>query len=78
MKPKNTIEINGRLYDAKTGLPLTPPKSAKKTNPVGASKKFIDGFRPQRNPIATPQKTTAKQATKTTAAASKPARVATP
>lgn len=46
MKSTNTIEINGNLYDAKTGLPINRPSGTKtnkhtKVAPV----KTVDGFR---------------------------------
>jgi len=46
MKSTNTIEINGNLYDAKTGLPLNRPSSTnvKKHTPV-TPVKTVDGFR---------------------------------
>ncbi len=46
MKPNNVIEINGHLYDAKTGLRV---ESVKKTikNAGQSVGKFIDGYRPQ-------------------------------
>lgn len=43
MKSNNTVEINGRRYDARTGLPVeSTAKSVLKT-----AGKFIDGYRPQ-------------------------------
>lgn len=60
MKSNNTISINGRLYDAKTGLPLqkskdqiskTPVVHAKKTTPKKLHQKTVDGFAVSHKPI---------------------------
>lgn len=77
MKSKNTVEINGKIYDAKTGKPLqdTQPRAAtaapaaKKrvatpAKPVSrkmGGPKYIDGFR--RNPAAPAKKVAKKTVT---------------
>lgn len=47
MKSNNIIEINGRKYDAKTGLPLDGKTKKQIQTAVVAAGKFIDGYRPQ-------------------------------
>jgi len=45
MKTSNTVEINGKLYDAKTGLPVNKKPTLTKLHSKNASKiKTIDGF----------------------------------
>ena len=56
MKSKNTIEINGKLYDAKTGLPLAANQAKKSTDHVLKSK-----------PVTKPQATKATPTRPTTA-----------
>ena len=46
MKSNNTIEINGRRYDAQTGQPLDGEKKTVK-KAVQSAGKYIDGYRPQ-------------------------------
>jgi hypothetical protein len=60
MKSNNTIEINGHLYDANSGLPLDANGDSKKITKLvkKTSAKFVDGFGPQK-------KITVKQADKT-------------
>ena len=43
MKSNNIIEINGRLYDAKTGVPLDKKQAPASSQPTSPTKKSIDG-----------------------------------
>lgn len=87
MKSKNTVEINGKLYDAKTGKSLDEVKpkaasaaqlaqnravtTAKPVKRTMSSPKYIDGFR--RNPAAAATKPkVAQKSTPQTAVAAKP------
>lgn len=78
MKAKNTIEINGRIYDARTGdlIEGQQPKKAKVATAAAAtgskkSTQFIDGIQRRSTTTATPKNTTSRS-TPTTPAAKKP------
>jgi len=63
MKSNNTIEINGKLYDAKTGKPIDSPHKASATPTAKPRPQLVDGFRsvqPQKRSI-TVQHATPKQ-----------------
>lgn len=69
MKSNNIIELNGKLYDAKTGVPIETKAKAKKPlqkTVATISKKLpqrgrsIDGFSPRRNPVGTAHTATTK------------------
>jgi len=53
MKQNNVIEINGRLYDAKTGAPLEKSKKSTAIVAKAPSTKSVDGFKP--NTSTTPK-----------------------
>lgn len=46
MKSNNTIEINGKLYDAKTGKPIGSNPEPVAPTPVKQRPQLVDGFRP--------------------------------
>ncbi len=61
MKSTNTIEINGNLYDAKTGQPLKHKSAAQRTTtPTQTTQKFVDGFHASTQPRKIARKATAK------------------
>lgn len=61
MKSANTIEINGKLYDAKTGRALNQtPASNHTATPKTTTKKFVDGFASNPQPRRVARKATAK------------------
>lgn len=63
MKSNNTIEINGKLYDAKTGKPIDSPHKASATPLAKKRPQLVDGFHsvPAQKRSITVQHTTPKQ-----------------
>ena len=53
MKSNNILEINGRLYDAKTGLPLSERAKQVIKSAIPAAARSIDGFSPRKSSAQT-------------------------